>query len=1036
MMIPDCRPCSEVCAPGYYCPGILSGLPTGCTSCETLLSLPANAEWVGFDCSWACSPGFYYEQDLGLCLQCPMDQACFQNYQRFMGCRGASQGQCINVTVEACREGSTFLYYEVYFEEALCSPCSAPTPNVTYLTQECTLYSDAQLKNCTAHCPPGYFMVQACNKTANIQCSPCTPPQVGRLMLSPCSGLKDAVFDACPPDKYCDGGLQAQYCPFPQLAKNGLCVCPPAMVMMGGCQPMQCRQGWYPDPKINNCTSCGDDRMLTIPGVMGIAACACPLGYFIQQEGTTISCWPCGDLVCTEGLQEQTDCPGTSTLQPTCQCIVPHGALLLDSNRCTFRCDDAFDPNPGAILTPGIWPQPFVSREPVPSHFTPFRGTTTTSIAVVGPSAVVTVEDAKNLYIHYDNNQSILSSMVDNRLFIQGDRLSMVFMTVCRDRIENRFWVGFVFETEYCAYTELMQPGNCSTVELVQLSPCSGAGLCPSLILNWGKDMQAGFLEGGQILLMAMDYSLQNDVLYMLLSSRQLYAYPIYYYTLGATKILDDPMHNITGPLPLPTALAAVGGNLYLPGFTLGPSANLFTAPQGAQWLSAVGDHVLLVDKNLQVDIGNGFQASTSWQLEWVWGYGAWAAASNKSHLAFSFPSSNPAVAVCPLDSMPSSAGGVCQPMPCLRLRDACGNASIRMLGSTVCACVPGYYKEASPVRCVQCPENHYCDGLTAAPASCTPNSQSAPGSWDASQCLCRRGYYSFGDGCLSCPAGYWCYGMHVLPIQCMELSTSLYSSGSTSPLDCQCLDRTHGITCQPCLDSEYCNLLPSYNQPTWVALEVMGWGALAAPALLQTQCLSPLHSVVYSLPGPTELVDGLYPWGWIIVTEVYLDYAENISDCLQTQAKFRFLSNISIYTSPRTALGVRDHQPCPMNWEWSATNALGLDCICIPGYSTIQFQGYLVCVPCMNGTMRAKGSPDQCVPCEDNHSYAPWMAMSHCICLEGYYLDPAEGVCLPIGNGFYMYNTLSSPLIMISLSLSLGLVCLLGSIIISFLFL
>ena len=63
----------------------------------------------------------------------------------------------------------------------------------------------------------------------------------------------------------------------------------------------------------------------------------------------------------------------------------------------------------------------------------------------------------------------------------------MLNMTLCRDRIVNRFWVGFLFETEYCAYVDSSPIiVNCSTIELVEINE-EGA----VLVYNWGKNMQA-----------------------------------------------------------------------------------------------------------------------------------------------------------------------------------------------------------------------------------------------------------------------------------------------------------------------------------------------------------------------------------------------------------------------------------------------------------------------------------------------------------------------------------------------------------------
>jgi len=1001
-----CKACSDVCPLGFTCPGVIGGLPVfDCVACSSLLHLPGHAEWMDFECTWACSPGYYLREADNVCLACPSGQQCFDPSQRYMGCFGSSPGQCLDVTV-TCQAGISYLAYEVYSASGVCLPCTQSEPNATFVSVVCTAISDAVLRPCTSPCPPQHFAVQGCNATADTQCRPCSPPPSpqGLRLVQPCGGSRDAVYGLCSAGMSCDPSSQDEVpCAAPRLAKNGICVCPPA-TEGALCLPIRCRQGWYPNASIDNCSSCGDDqRMQTVPNVMGVDACACPGGYFAQRFADHIVCWPCGDLMCTPGLQQQTPqvCSGQEAFEPSCQCRVPHGAVVLDETLCTFACDETYyDQAAQANMTPALWPQRFVDREPVPMAF--FAATEVTELALVGPSTVATVVNGVDLWIHHLGSPSL---HVNNTLFIQGDRLALVSMTLCKDAVEHQFWVGLLYETQYCAYTEALD--LCSTVELVLLSPCGGGtGLCPSLLYNWGKDMQAGF-HTGRILRM----TLMDQTLYMLLSTHQVYAYHVYYHTLTSSPStwMDDPIYNITGPLPPSTLLVGVGGTLYAPGFSMGPAAHLFTPPLSTTFLGAAGDHILLVGPRLQVDIWNGFQAGLEdpWSQNWVWGYNAWAS-FNGTHVALAQQPLLP-----PLDTTVTG-----EPMQCLRLRGACGFASIRIPGTTLCVCIAGYYKTDGLV-CSICPANYYCSGKDDAPVACTPHASSKVGSSDVSQCACIPGFYPFQATCIACPPGYWCYGGAVLPIQCMPLSTT-YGPASTTPLDCYCLDRTHGLTCQPCDISEYCNLLPAASQPTWVALEIRGWG-LKAKAL----CLSSFIIMVYDgIPGPLPRVNA---WAAIVVVDDEQNYIKNLTDCLLSpQADFVFESNISVYTRARAASGVRDHVPCPMNWEWSATNTLGGYCICIEGYHTATYNGYAVCIPCMNGTMRERYSPDQCVACTANNTHAPWMGMGHCVCMDGFFLDPDTGECVFVGHGFPLYAWVTSAPLMIPLSLACGTVSLL----------
>jgi hypothetical protein len=357
--------------------------------------------------------------------------------------------------------------------------------------------------------------------------------------------------------------------------------------------------------------------------------------------------------------------------------------------------------------------------------------------------------------------------------------------------------------------------------------------------------------------------------------------------------------------------------------------------------------------------------------------------------------------------------------MQCVKLYDACGPSTVRVLGTTQCMCGAGYYRLLS--KCVQCPANYYCTGNSDSPQACAINGISQPGSSQASQCSCRPGYYYYQeDICLACPVGFWCLGGRMLPIPCTT-HASTAASGSTSPLDCVCLPRTHGFLCSPCTDSELCSLMPT--QPQWQALRVMGWGT--SPSGL-SQCF-PQPAIFYSIPGPQPATGRAQPWGFLIVLPTGLGPAQ-ATECVG--GVFLLSEPISVFSGPKLARGIMYNQSCPMNSEWSR----GQDCACIGGYSSVRVGTFDICIPCPNGTIRPRYTENKCVPCPENSSaFAPWAGMSHCVCTEGtYYYDPDASKCRPIpdvGGGSWVYSWLSLPAVAISLTVSLGIICILASV-------
>lgn len=234
---------------------------------------------------------------------------------------------------------------------------------------------------------------------------------------------------------------------------------------------------------------------------------------------------------------------------------------------------------------------------------------------VVASREVVVMTGGSLLQVHYQNR---LLAFDGRAMLIQGNRLEApkITLRLCADSLEGRFWIGFNFLTEACSMQATPQPVSCSTMELVQVSKegscavmqapcywvdqslCSSVPICVVLVVTgiWGNTIQAGF--SGVILDMAMD--MPSNILYLLLQGG-VYAYHVYYYAPGTLykDRFDDTLQYVTGSNGA-TALAVVGGTLFMPGFSHGPASSHFVPPLGTRSLYPIGDHLLGVDGTTQ----------------------------------------------------------------------------------------------------------------------------------------------------------------------------------------------------------------------------------------------------------------------------------------------------------------------------------------------------------------------------------------------------------------------------------------------------
>jgi hypothetical protein len=88
-------------------------------------------------------------------------------------------------------------------------------------------------------------------------------------------------------------------------------------------------------------------------------------------------------------------------------------------------------------------------------------------------------------------------------------------------------------------------------------------------------------------------------------------------------------------------------------------------------------------------------------------------------------------------------------------------------------------------------------------------------------------------------------------------------------------------------------------------------------------------------------------------------------------------------------------------HWEWNGdSNAEG--CVCVGGYEEVNTVLYgRHCIPCPNGTYRARYDPGECTPCRaELFEVGTYLGMSECACLRGYARDKRTWSCQPEPGG------------------------------------
>jgi hypothetical protein len=397
-----------------------------------------------------------------------------------------------------------------------------------------------------------------------------------------------------------------------------------------------------------------------------------------------------------------------------------------------------------------------------------------------------------------------------------------------------------------------------------------------------------------------------------------------------------------------------------------------------------------------------------------------------------------------------------CAPLACLRARP-CGSNSLRGLGEAACGCEAGYARATiaaavgeqaggETVGCLPCdkaasasplllplllprPEttSFFCVGGGAPPQRCQPHSATAASSAAASptaptmivmmsgaasraDCLCDAGYFLFQDTCIRCPVSLWCpFNGTVAPVACHGGGLTWYD-GASSPVDCVCPPRTYGLRCTPCTNAMECT---RSMQATVTSIALRGWGPVGGGGIVEACLLSVLGDadrfLMYSVLGvsrsaemePLLLLQGqpssTLAWSWIVLVRDF--NPEMVMAGVEACAGGYFGGlRLEALTRPATRR-IQVGSSCGgRHWEWNG-DLYAEGCICVAGYeeiNTVLFGRH--CIPCPNGTFRARYDAGRCTPCRPElFEVGAYLGQSECACQQGYARDPRTWSCQPL---------------------------------------
>lgn len=304
----------------------------------------------------------------------------------------------------------------------------------------------------------------------------------------------------------------------------------------------------------------------------------------------------------------------------------------------------------------------------------------------------------------------------------------------------------------------------------------------------------------------------------------------------------------------------------------------------------------------------------------------------------------------------------------------------------TACTtCNPGFYSRSndsstadttcgvsnnngrSDTTCKLCDANYYCqDGVRY---SCGPDSISAPGSDDATDCQCAPGFYNDGSGCVACELDHHCTDGFLE--RCPEHSFNNHP-GSASVFDCQCHRRYYRNTtadgtdfdCLLCGPNDFCFNNTAFDCPDDRMVADAG-------SFVQSNCTcvpgfynSEDDAACLECPRDTYCEHGLR-FNCSLDRHTLEPRSTAAEDCLCRPGS-RAVEGVCATCGPDTFCpGDETLEACPDHAVANAGSVTLLDCECSEGYASVSPNASaLECVACAAGKFKAVVANAACEAC------------------------------------------------------------------------
>ncbi len=423
----------------------------------------------------------------------------------------------------------------------------------------------------------------------------------------------------------------------------------------------------------------------------------------------------------------------------------------------------------------------------------------------------------------------------------------------------------------------------------------------------------------------------------------------------------------------------------------------------------------------------------------------------------FSAQSAATACSNCKNCSIHASTLSECTPGASQDMIQCICNSGYDMLNDSCVACIPGYYKDDPFATCAPCPSDTYSSTPASSNCSscskCSDNANSTRlclqgSTYDATACVCNKGYHGNGFQCTGCPVGFYSNTAGVTActkcpqgtfsnttgasacINCQTCAsnaknTSYCMSGSTQDtMQCQCNDGYlgDGFECGACVKGRYMSFITQSCQLCPVNTYTPNDGMSACLACKTCS----IHANVNSFCDSGSTTDNVtcscnigYSGNGFNCSACIPGYYKGLGDTTCIYCPRNYYANTSASSACRPCSTCDTHAAVNQECILGSPSDL-VTCTCDPGYTGNGFQctacspGYYKlnssgCLQCPVGTYNDIPAASVCKKCQVCHLNATTLTTClqnstkdtvSCKCNQGFEGDGFT--CIPCRAGYF----------------------------------